>query len=139
MCGRPFSSFSTQSREHYCASTCYKLFCRNRNKNLRYYAMRRHFHNTDLYQLGVYPWTINEDVLHMLGKGTGCNGLLFSLNRLVQVHTKERFAGRLLIWKEQHTRYNRFNNVERHRCWNHDSSRELSVVVLICMYSIEEI
>ncbi|GFW36874.1 transposable element Tcb2 transposase [Trichonephila clavipes] len=120
-CRRPFSSsFGTKEKNHYCAAARCRPLSSIRKKNLRYYGAK------------------SSSQCRSVCKKTSCvrslngrqrrNRLCWARERVSWTQqqwasvlftdesrfTMESDSGRLLIWREQRTRYHQSNTVERH-------------------------
>ncbi|GFV88506.1 transposable element Tc3 transposase [Trichonephila clavipes] len=120
-CRRPFSSsFGTKEKNHYCAAARCRPLSSIRKKNLRYYGAKSSSQCRSVCKKtscvrSPQRTTAKEPL--MLGKRT-CF-LDAATMGFCAVHRRVRFtmesdSGRLLIWREQRTRYHQSNTVERH-------------------------
>ncbi|GFU77223.1 HTH_Tnp_Tc3_2 domain-containing protein [Trichonephila clavipes] len=119
-CRRPFSSsFGTKEKNHYCAAARCRPLSSIRKK-ISATTERNRLHNAGLYArrpvVCVPQRTTAKEPL-MLGKRTcfwtqqpWASVLFTDESRF----TMESDSGRLLIWREQRTRYHQSNTVERH-------------------------
>ncbi|GFU51095.1 transposable element Tcb2 transposase [Trichonephila clavipes] len=120
-CRRPFSSsFGTKEKNHYCATARCRPLSSIRKKNLRYYGAKSSSQCRSVCKKtscvrSPQRTTAKEPL--MLGKRT-CfltqqqwTSVLFTDESRF---TMESDSGRLLIWREQRTRYHQSNTVERH-------------------------
>ncbi|GFU17181.1 transposable element Tcb2 transposase [Trichonephila clavipes] len=120
-CRRPFSSsFGTKEKNHYCAAARCRPLSSIRKKNLRYYGAKlssqcRSVCKKTSCVRSPQRTTAKEPL--MLGKRTcfldAATIGFCAVHRRVQF-TMESDSGRLLIWREQRTRYHQSNTVERH-------------------------
>ncbi|GFX80039.1 uncharacterized protein TNCV_2890941 [Trichonephila clavipes] len=147
-CRRPFSSsFGTKEKNHYCAAARCRPLSSIRKKNLHYYGAKSSSQCRSVCKKtscvrSPQRTTAKEPL--MLGKRT-CF-LDAATMGFCAVHRRVRFtmesdSGRLLIWREQRTRYHQSNTVERHgyrvvESWFGQGSR--LVATLTCMCSMEE-
>ncbi|GFU89904.1 transposable element Tcb2 transposase [Trichonephila clavipes] len=120
-CRRPFSSsFGTKEKNHYCAAARCRPLSSIRKKNLRYYGAKsssqcRSVCNKTSCVRSPQRTTAKEPL--MLGKRTCFLDAATTLPVLFTDEsrfTMESDSGRLLIWREQRTRYHQSNTVERH-------------------------
>ncbi|GFX75026.1 transposable element Tcb2 transposase [Trichonephila clavipes] len=113
-----FSSFGTKEKNHYCAAArCRPLSIRK--KNLRYYGAKSSS------QCGLYarrpvvcvPLNGRQRRNRYAGQRTcflNAATMGFCAVQDESRFTMESDSGRLLIWREQRTRYHQSNSVERH-------------------------
>ncbi|GFY27490.1 transposable element Tcb2 transposase [Trichonephila clavipes] len=122
-CRRPFSSsFGTKEKNHYCAAARCRPLSSIRKKNLRYYGAKsssqcRSVCKNQLCVRSPQRTTAKEPL--MLGKRTCFFSWTQQQWASVLFTDESRFtmesdSGRLLIWREQRTRYHQSNAVERH-------------------------
>ncbi|GFV97168.1 HTH_Tnp_Tc3_2 domain-containing protein [Trichonephila clavipes] len=118
-----------------------------RKKNLRYYGAKSSSMQVCMQedQLCAFPSTDDSEGTAYAGQenmflGRSNNGLL-CCSQTSPRFTMESDSGRLLIWREQRTRYHQSNTVERHSyrgggilVW----AGSRSVATLTCMCSMEE-
>ncbi|GFU87166.1 uncharacterized protein TNCV_1113761 [Trichonephila clavipes] len=145
---RPFSSsFGTKEKNHYCAAARCRPLSSIRKKNLRYYGAKSSSQCRSVCKKtscvrSPQRTTAKEPL--MLGKRT-CF-LDAATMGFCAVHRRVRFtmesdSGRLLIWREQRTRYHQSTLlkdtvIEVVESWFGQGSR--SVATLTCMCSMEE-
>ncbi|GFX34954.1 transposable element Tcb2 transposase [Trichonephila clavipes] len=120
-CRRPFSSsFGTKEKNHYCAAARCRPLSSIRKKNLRYYGAKSSSQCRSVCKktscvCSPQRTTAKEPL--MLGKRTcfldAATMGFCAAHRRVRF-TMESDSGRLLIWREQRTRYHQSNTVERH-------------------------
>ncbi|GFT41547.1 transposable element Tc3 transposase [Trichonephila clavipes] len=115
-----FSSFGTKEKNHYCAAARCRPLSSIRKKNLRYYGAKSSSQCRSVCKKtscvrSPQRTTAKEPL--MLGKRTcfltqqqWASVLFTDESRF----TMESDSGRLLIWREQRTRYHQSNTVERH-------------------------
>ncbi|GFV71509.1 transposable element Tc3 transposase [Trichonephila clavipes] len=121
-CRRPFSSsFGTKEKNHYCAAARCRPLSSIRKKNLRYYGAKSSSQCRSVCKKtscvrSPQRTTAKEPL--MLGKRTcfldAATMGFCAVHRRVQIYNGESDSGRLLIWREQRTRYHQSNTVERH-------------------------
>ncbi|GFV72577.1 uncharacterized protein TNCV_3066461 [Trichonephila clavipes] len=112
---KPFSSsFGTKEKNHYCAAARCRPLSSIRKKNLRYYGAKSSSQCRSVCKktscVRSPQRTIAKEPL-MLGKRT-C--FLDAATTDESRFTMESDSGRLMIWREQRTRYHQSNTVERH-------------------------
>ncbi|GFU99425.1 transposable element Tcb2 transposase [Trichonephila clavipes] len=121
-CRRPFSSsFGTKEKNHYCAAARCRPLSSIRKKNLRYYGAKSSSDNAGLYaKRPVVCVPLNGRQRrnrlcwareHVSWTQQQWASVLFTDESRF---TMESDSGRLLIWREQRTRYHQSNIVERH-------------------------
>ncbi|GFU89801.1 hypothetical protein TNCV_4253931 [Trichonephila clavipes] len=122
---RPFSSsFGTKEKNHYCAAARLQTTFKHQEEE------------SPLLREGT-AYAGQENMF--LGRSN--NGLLCCSRRVR--FTMESDSGRLLIWREQRTRYHQSNTVERHSYTNwweswFEARGSLGGHTLTCMCSMEE-
>ncbi|GFV29931.1 uncharacterized protein TNCV_657601 [Trichonephila clavipes] len=143
------SSFGTKEKNHYCSAARCRPLSSIRKKNLRYYGAKSSSQCRSVCKKTSCvrsPPTDDSEGTAYAGQenmflDTATMGFC-AVHRRVQIYNGESDSGRLLIWREQRTRYHQSNTVERH------SYRGGGILVLgrdlarwatlTCMCSMEE-
>ncbi|GFW65758.1 transposable element Tcb2 transposase [Trichonephila clavipes] len=120
-CRRPFSSsFGTKEKNHYCAAARCRPLSSIRKKNLRYYGAKSSSQCRSVCKKTSCVRSLNGRQRrnrlcwareHVSWTQQQWASVLFTDESRF---TMESDSGRLLIWREQRTRYHQSNTVERH-------------------------